>query len=237
MKHVFHKSESRGHFNYGWLDTRHTFSFARYYNPDRISFGALRVLNDDIVQPSEGFGKHPHDNMEIITIPITGSLLHRNSMGHEQVLHAGEVQVMSAGKGLFHEEYNGSPNSASNFLQLWIHPNKYHIAPRYDQRAFNPELAKNTWQSLVGPMGSESLNIYQNAYISRTFLSAGKSSEYKLNSSRNGCYLFIVEGNVRLGEIPLESRDGLALWDTNSFRIEAKTDAYIINMEIPMKSD
>jgi redox-sensitive bicupin YhaK (pirin superfamily) len=236
MKTILHKAESRGQFDYGWLNTKHTFSFARYYDPDRIGFGALRVLNDDIVQPGEGFGRHPHDNMEIISIPIHGKLLHRDSMGHEQILKTGEVQVMSAGSGLFHEEYNGSKNNPVNFLQLWIIPNELNIKPTYAQKYFDSEQALNTWQKLVSPVKDSALTIQQDATISRVFITEGQEIEYHMHSELNGCYLFMIDGAVKLNNNILNPRDGLGVYDTPSFKLKAISDAHLLNIEIPMKT-
>ena len=234
MKTILHKADTRGHQNYGWLDTRHTFCFARYYNPERVNFGALRVLNDDIVQAGEGFGRHPHDNMEIISIPLEGKLLHRDSMKNEQFLNTGEVQVMSAGTGIFHEEYNGSKDEAVNFLQIWIVPNENNINPTYSQRKFNSEEALNKWQTLVSPENDETLSIHQNSIISRVFLLEGKSITYHINEIKNACYLFVIEGEIKVNSIVLGRRDGLGISETKKFILQALNDAYILNIEIPL---
>ncbi|MFW6370882.1 MAG: pirin family protein, partial [Bacteroidota bacterium] len=167
MGQVIHRSNTRGHHNYGWLDTRHTFSFAQYFDPQRTGFGALRVLNDDVVKPNMGFGEHPHDNMEIISIPIKGTLKHKDSAGHEQIIKEHEVQVMSAGTGVFHSEYNASKDEDVNFLQIWIYPDKKNVSPSYNQKYFEAEDAQDKWQLLVGPNGEDGLHINQNATISR----------------------------------------------------------------------
>lgn len=233
MKTALHKADTRGSNDYGWLNTKHTFSFARYYNADRLNFGTLRVLNDDIVQGGEGFGRHPHDNMEIISIPIEGKLLHRDSMGNEQYLKTGEVQVMSAGTGIFHEEYNGSKDESVNFLQIWIIPNKHNIKPTYSQKEYNSDEALNKWQKLVSPENDDTLTIHQNAIITRVFLLENESILYKITNSKNACYLFIVDGEVNIDSITLSKRDGLGISDTKDFTIEAAKDSYILNIEIP----
>lgn len=233
MKTILHKNETRGHFNFGWLETHHTFSFARYYDPERVNFGALRVLNDDTIKPGEGFGRHPHDNMEIITVPITGSVLHRDSMGHEEVIKAGEVQVMSAGTGIFHEEYNASESEDTSLLQIWIFPKDKNIKPVYNQTAFKTEPAKNAWQKLVTHNEPETLHIHQDAVISRVFLSQGNEIDYSLKDNSFGSYLFLIDGAAEIGGQTLNKRDGLGISGTKSFRIKAKSDAYILNLEIP----
>lgn len=233
MKTIIHKSDTRGHFNYGWLDTYHTFSFARYYDPERVNFGALRVLNDDIVKPKTGFGKHPHDNMEIISIPVSGKLRHKDSMGHEEIIKTGEVQVMSAGTGIFHEEYNGSEKTDVNLLQIWIHPNKNNVEPRYDQRAFNTQQAVNTWQKLVSNQNGETLMINQDAVISRAYISEGTQLEYRINDSSFGSYIFVVYGDIIIDGNELSERDGIGVYDTSKFKVQAKTDTYILNFEVP----
>ena len=233
MKTILHKADTRGHANHGWLDARHSFSFANYYNPERISFGALRVLNDDSIQPNKGFGKHPHDNMEIITIPLEGKVLHRDSMGHEEFLHAGEVQVMSAGKGIFHEEYNGSKTELLKLLQIWIEPAEYNIEPTYSQTVFEAENALNKWQTLVGPIGESLLEINQTAFISRVFLSEGKEINYQKKVHGNASYLFIVEGGIIANNQKVNKRDALGVVDFENINIKALQDSHIINIEIP----
>jgi redox-sensitive bicupin YhaK (pirin superfamily) len=234
MNTILHKADSRGIFDHGWLDTRHTFSFAKYYNPDRNNFGALRVLNDDIVKAGKGFGRHPHDNMEIISIPLSGKLLHRDSMGHEQILKTGEVQVMSAGTGIFHEEYNGSASDPVNFLQIWIIPNKHNITPSYNQKTFDADQALNTWQKLVSPNNDGTLTIQQDAIISRVFLSEGENIKYKMIGKNKGCYIFIIDGNIQIEEHTLEKRDGIGITNADEINIAANSDAYILNIEIPL---
>jgi redox-sensitive bicupin YhaK (pirin superfamily) len=233
MKTLLHKSETRGHFDYGWLDTHHTFSFARYYDPQRENFGALRVLNDDIIKPAEGFGRHPHYNMEIITVPITGSVLHRDSMGHEEVIKAGEIQVMSAGTGIFHEEYNASNSEDTSLLQIWIFPKEKNIKPVYNQTLFEKSPAENAWQKLVTHNDPETLHIHQDAIVSRTFLDAGKELDYSLMDSSFGSYLFVIDGEIEIAGQTLNKRDGLGVSDTKSFSVKAKQDSYILNLEIP----
>ena len=234
MTTEIHKSESRGHANHGWLNARHSFSFARYYNPERMNFGALRVLNDDIIKPAAGFGRHPHDNMEIITIPVKGGVLHRDSMGHEEVIDENEVQVMSAGTGIFHEEWNASNEAPVNLLQLWIMPEKKNIKPQYKQSKFSEEEASNVWQYLVNNKNEKGeLNINAKAHISRTFLSEGKTLKYELSEGSFGAYLFIVEGKAEIDGFAIENRDAIGITNTKSFNVKALTDIYLINVEVP----
>jgi redox-sensitive bicupin YhaK (pirin superfamily) len=233
MDTILHKNESRGHFNFGWLDTHHTFSFARYYDPERVNFGALRVLNDDIIKPGEGFGRHPHDNMEIITIPITGSVLHRDSMGHEEVIKPNEVQVMSAGTGIFHEEYNASKSEETSLLQIWILPKEKNIKPVYNQTEFEKRPSQNAWQKLVTHNEPNTLHIHQDAIISRIFLNAGSETSYYIMEKSFGSYIFVIDGSAEVDGIKLNKRDGLGVSDTKSFTIKALNNSYIVNIEIP----
>lgn len=231
MKTTIHKAESRGHANHGWLDSNHTFSFANYYNPDRVQFGNLRVLNDDVVAPGKGFGKHPHDNMEIISIPLTGKLMHEDSMGHKQEIGENEVQVMSAGTGIFHSEYNASDSNPVNFLQLWIYPEKKNIKPVYDQKYFEPTAAQHQWQVLVDGKNGP-LKVNQKTTISRIMLSPGEEINYQHNKHAVGSYLFVVEGNIELDGITLNKRDGIGIEDTNEFHIKALDNSFLINIEV-----
>lgn len=232
--HILHKANVRGHNNHGWLDTWHSFSFASYFDPERINFGALRVWNDDIIQPGKGFGEHPHDNMEIITIPLSGAVLHKDTMGNEQKIKPNEVQVMSAGKGLFHAEFNASDTEELSLFQIWIFPKERNVTPVYDQREFNTKSAINKWQLLVGPNNSEGeLTIHQDAYISRTFLSKGEVLNYELNPISYGSYLMVVSGSAVVNDVVLHERDAIGLINLESFTVKALEDAYIINIEVP----
>lgn len=236
MKSVLHKANTRGHANHGWLDAHHTFSFANYYDRNRIQFGALRVLNDDIVAGGRGFGEHPHDNMEIITIPLRGALQHKDNTGGEGVIRAGEVQVMSAGTGVLHSEVNASASEEVNLLQIWVFPNVRNVKPRYDQKAFQAEGRNNQWQTIVSPVqNTEALWIHQNAWFSLGNFSKGKRTEYKLNKSGNGIYIFIIEGDVIVNDQKLNKRDGLGVWEVDKLSFTAESDAQILLMEVPMK--
>jgi redox-sensitive bicupin YhaK (pirin superfamily) len=239
MKDVIHKAEDRGFANHGWLQANHSFSFAGYYNPEKVNFGALRVLNDDIIAPSMGFGTHPHDNMEIITIPLGGVLKHRDSMHNEwQEVKPGEVQVMSAGSGLQHSEINGSASEYLSLFQIWIIPNKQNVAPRYDQKTFTSENRKDQLQILVSSMDSddkESLKIYQNAKLSRIDLSNDSTFTYKMLSESHGVYTMVINGQVEINSNTLEARDAIGVWDTKEFTLNSKKDTQLLFIEVPMK--
>ncbi len=233
-KHVLHKSDTRGIANHGWLQSRHTFSFANYFNQDRIHFGALRVLNDDIVSGGMGFGTHPHSNMEIISIPLKGSLEHQDSTGHKKVINTGEVQIMSAGRGLYHSEYNHSKIEDVNFLQIWIMPKEKNIEPRYDQRKFELEENKNKLVNVVAPNDKNALWINQDAWFSLGQFTNGSSYPYEWKKKGNGVYFFVIEGGSTIDSITLDKRDGLGVYDTTHVDLEFREDTTILVMEIPM---
>lgn len=236
MIKIIHKANTRGQSKYDWLDSKHNFSFAGYKNPERVHFGALRVLNDDIIQAGKGFGKHPHDNMEIITIPLNGALKHSDSMSHEQIISVNEVQVMSAGTGIYHSEYNASDSEDANFLQLWIYPNRKDVKPVYDQKYFNPSKAKNRWQKLVTSIDQEDKNlltIHQNAHISRTFVDKDFELNYKLAKSSYGSFLFVIDGEIDIDGETYSARDAIGLSSLSEFKIKAKQNSYVLNIEAP----
>lgn len=238
MKTIYHSSASRGSANHGWLDAKHSFSFASWYNPDRIHFGALRVLNDDLVAPGGGFGTHPHDNMEIITIPLKGSIKHQDSMGNSSVVKAGEIQVMSAGTGVQHSEFNPSSTEALNLFQIWIFPNKRNVEPRYDQFEMDVTKMKNNFLQLISPdKNDDGTWIHQQAWISMAELDEHTSLNYKLRSQQNGVYFMIIEGSSSIANHALEQRDALGVWDTDSVEIHAKTLSKVLAIEIPMEFD
>lgn len=235
MEKVIHRADSRGTAFFGWLNSKHTFSFGRYYDPDRVQFGALRVLNDDIVEPGMGFGTHPHDNMEIISIPLEGQLAHKDSTGREEVINTGEVQIMSAGTGLTHSEYNYSKTSKVNFLQIWILPKKKDIEPRYDQKVFRAEDRNNQLQTVVSPNEhDQALWINQDAWISLLDLSAGKHVPYQVHKPTNGVYTFLISGKVHIDDTPVEKRDGLGVLNSERFDITADEDAQLLFIEVPI---
>ncbi|MCC6866669.1 MAG: pirin family protein [Ignavibacteria bacterium] len=236
MKTIIYKSDTRGHANHGWLDSHHTFSFASYHNPERVRFGLLRVLNDDIVLPGEGFGTHPHDNMEIISIPLKGALAHKDSTGNEHIINTGDVQIMSAGSGLYHSEYNASLKDDVNFLQIWVFPKKRDIEPRYEQKTFDANERKNNFQLVVSPnKNNGALWINQDAYFSLTELDNGKKINYTVNIKGNGIYIFLLNGKITIGNEILETRDGLGIEDVNEIEIKALENSAVLLMEIPMK--
>lgn len=235
MKTVVHKANTRGHANHGWLDSHHTFSFAGYYDPARVHFGALRVLNDDIVKGGAGFGQHPHDNMEIISIPLRGSLEHGDNTGGHGVIKSGEVQIMSAGSGIAHSEKNASKTDEVNFLQVWVFPKEKNIQPRYDQKLFPAEERLNKFQTVVSPeKNNASLWINQDAWFSLGKLAKGFSIDYTVNKNTNGVYVFVIEGDVTTNGQKLNRRDGFGVWDVEKLTILADSDAEVLLMEVPM---
>ena len=236
MKTVYHKASTRGHANHGWLNSYHSFSFASYYNPERMNFGVLRVLNDDQVAPGMGFGTHPHDNMEIISIPLEGDLEHKDSMGNKGVIKQGDVQVMSAGTGIQHSEYNRNKDRQVKFLQIWIFPNKKNVTPRYDQMTFDVDGRKNKLQQILSPTpDDEGVWIHQDAWFHMGKFDANHIETYQLKKPGNGIYVFVIDGDVTAGGQQLEKRDGLGVWDMDSLEITATTSAEFLIMEIPMQ--
>lgn len=235
MQKVIHKADTRGTADHGWLKANHSFSFAGYHNPERTRFGVLRVLNDDRIQGGGGFGRHPHDNMEIITVMLEGSLEHKDSMGNVGVIGENEIQVMSAGKGVEHSEYNHSDTDEANLLQIWIFPKERDIEPRYDQKKFDPELRKNKIHTIVTPDGNDdSIWINQNGFISLLDLSEGNSVDYKMNLEKNGVYIFVINGTLTIADEELKVRDAIGISESESFKIKATSDAKMIFIEIPM---
>lgn len=235
MKTLVHQSKSRGHFDHGWLNTYHTFSFGQYYSPERMQFGVLRVLNDDIIAPGTGFGEHPHNNMEIISIPISGELKHKDSMGNVSIINAGDIQVMSAGTGIRHSEFNSSKTIAGNFLQIWILPNQQNVEPRYDQIKIEELSKPNQFYQILSPNPEDTgVWIHQNAWFSMCDLSEGNEANYSLKNSQNGVYLFIIDGEIQFENEILEKRDGAGIWETDSIKIKATKSAKILLMEVPL---
>lgn len=235
MKTVLHPATTRGHANHGWLDSHHTFSFANYYNPERMNFGVLRVLNDDVVAPSRGFGKHPHDNMEIVSIPLSGDLEHKDSMGNTTVIKQGDVQVMSAGTGVFHSEYNKNADKEVRFLQIWMFPKQKGVSPRYDQITLNGQMKPNQFNQILSPdPNDQGVWVHQDAWFHIGDFAAGKTAKYNLKRSGNGVYAFVLEGTVTIGDQKLGKRDGYGMWDLDSFEMTASADAKVLLMEVPM---
>jgi hypothetical protein len=233
---VLHKADTRGHADHGWLNSRNTFSFADYYDPERIHFGALRVLNDDTVEAGMGFGKHPHDNMEIISIPLVGDLEHKDSMGNTSVIKHGDVQVMSAGTGIFHSEFNRNKDQVLKFLQIWVYPNKKNVTPRYDQITLNIADRHNKLQQILSPNADDAgVWIYQKAWFHLGQFDKDFSMDYNIKEKGNGVYAFVLKGDVTINDQQLQTRDGFGIWDIEKLHIVANTDTEILLMEVPMK--
>jgi quercetin 2,3-dioxygenase len=232
---ILHKAGTRGHANHGWLNSYHSFSFGSYYNPDRMHFGALRVLNDDTVDAGMGFGKHPHDNMEIISIPLEGDLEHKDSMNNVAVIKNGDIQAMSAGTGIYHSEYNNDRDKRVKFLQIWVYPDKKNVEPRYDQITLNLEDRHNKLQQILSPNPEdEGVWIHQNAWFHLGKFDKGISTEYKIKGEGNGVYVFVLSGDVKVDDQILNTRDGYGIWNIDKFTITAETDAEFLLMEVPM---
>jgi len=232
---LLHKADSRGYANHGWLKSSHSFSFAGYHNPERVHFGTLRVLNDDRVSAAMGFSKHPHDNMEIVSIPLFGDLEHKDSMGNSTVIRQNDVQIMSAGTGIAHSEYNKNKDQEVHFLQIWILPKEHNITPRYDQKTFNRADRHNRLQTVVSPDGKEGVAINQDAWFSMGIFEKGYKTEYQLNNSKSGVYAFVLEGDFVVNGQVLSYRDGLGILDSETIEIESLSEgAEILLMEVSM---
>ena len=235
MNKIIHKANTRGSADHGWLKVNHSFSFAQWYDPNKVNFGALRVLNDDTVAGKGGFGTHPHDNMEIITIPLTGALAHKDSMGNEGTIHAGEIQVMSAGSGILHSEVNPT-DVATNLFQIWIFPNKKNVEPRYDQFKIDMAKMNNNFLQLVSPnQDDDGAWIHQNAYIHMAELDENKNLTYSLHDADNGIYTMVVEGEVNIADEPLSKRDAIGIWNEKEVNFTAKTKSKVLVVEVPME--
>jgi len=234
MKTIIHKSNTRGHANHGWLNSFHSFSFAGYYDPERMHFGALRVLNDDTVKAGMGFGKHPHDNMEIVSIPLYGDLHHKDSTGRDKIIRQHDVQIMSAGSGIAHSETNANHDKDVKFLQIWVMPKEHNIEPRYDQKSFLPEDRLNKILTVVAPDDANAVWINQDAWFSLANLSKDFSVEYSLHKKANGVYAFVIKGDVKINGIVLNERDGLGISETDILNITADSDAELLLIDIPM---
>ncbi len=234
-KHTIHRADSRGHADHGWLDTHHTFSFADYYDPARVHFGMLRVLNDDAVAPGMGFGTHPHDNMEIVSIPLEGDLEHRDSMGNVAVIRKGEIQVMSAGTGITHSEYNKNDDRPVKFLQIWVFPREQYLTPRYDQIGLDEGKMRNAFQQIVSPNpDDDGAWISQDAWFSLGNIESGKEVGYDLKNPADGVYVFVIKGSVVVDGVSLGERDGMGIEGVEKFTVAAETDAEVLLMEVPM---
>ncbi|MDR0962626.1 MAG: pirin family protein [Mediterranea sp.] len=234
MKKVIDKANSRGHSLYDWLDSHHTFSFDQYYNPQRMGFGALRVINDDKVAPGEGFGRHPHKNMEIISIPLKGVLEHGDSMQNSRKISPGIIQTMSAGTGIYHSEMNGSDTEPVEFLQIWVIPAHLHTPPAYNDYDIRPLLHRNELALIVSPDGDAPAKMLQTAYFSLGEFDADKEITYKLHQPKQGVYIFVIEGAVQIDNTVLSRRDGMGVYDTASIDIHMLKDTKILLIEVPM---
>jgi redox-sensitive bicupin YhaK (pirin superfamily) len=235
MKTIFHKASERGHADHGWLNAHHSFSFADYRDPNKVHFGLLRVLNDDIVAPGKGFGMHPHDNMEIVTIPLKGQLEHRDSMGNIGVIHPNEIQAMSAGSGITHSEYNPSKTEEVNLLQIWVFPKERDIDPRYEQRVFTDADKDQKFKTIVAPVKSPDVMwINQDAYFSIGKFKAGQSVTYSIQHGGNGAYVFMIEGAATIDQQQLNKRDAMGISETGQFNISIMQDSEILVIDVPM---
>lgn len=235
MKTILHKADTRGHASFGWLNSYHSFSFGHYYHPERVHFGALRVLNDDTVAPGMGFGKHPHDNMEIVSIPLSGDLHHNDSTGRDEIIRQHDVQIMSAGSGIAHSEMNANRDKEVKFLQIWVLPKEQNIEPRYEQKTFLPEDRQNKILTVVAPDDANAVWINQDAWFSLANFSKNHQAEYKVRKEGNGVYVFVISGELTVNGQALQTRDGLGISETGLLNISAETDAEIVLIEIPMQ--
>jgi quercetin 2,3-dioxygenase len=235
MKTILYPARERGHVNIGWLESFHSFSFGQFHDPEKVHFGALRVVNDDMIAGGGGFGTHPHDNMEIVTIPLEGNLAHKDSTGNEGIIRKGDVQIMSAGTGIRHSEYNASKTEKAKLLQIWVFPKLKNIVPLYGQKTFSLNDRKNKWQVVVSPdMAEQALNINQDARFSLVDLEAGKSIGYQMKWENSGLYLFVIEGAIKTNDQALSNRDALGITETDQVKIEAISDAQLLAIEVPL---
>lgn len=234
MKKVVDKANSRGRSLHDWLDSYHTFSFDEYYNPRRMNFGALRVLNDDHIAPGKGFGTHPHKNMEIITIPLKGKLQHGDNQKNSRIITAGDIQTMSAGTGIYHSEVNASDTEAVDLLQIWVMPEKLNTPPAYQDFDVRPFLQKNKMSLIVSPDGDAPAKLQQQTWFSIGEIEAGRKLEYHMHQSHSGVYIFLIEGEAKLDDTVLSRRDGMGIYEAASFELETLKDSYILFIEVPM---
>ncbi len=235
MKTVIHRAQTRGQANHGWLKANHTFSFANYYNPERMNFGVLRVLNDDHIAAGMGFGTHPHNNMEIITIPLDGQVTHKDSMGNSGIISPGEIQVMSAGTGVQHSEFNKNKDADLKLLQIWLLPNKQQVTPRYDQLDYTTSHPKNTFTQILSPTADDAgVWIHQNAWFHLGKMKPSETYTYQLKNAQNGVYAFLIEGEATIDNEALYKRDGMGIWDSKEITITSNTESTILLMEVPL---
>ncbi|PLX22581.1 MAG: hypothetical protein C0599_06020 [Salinivirgaceae bacterium] len=235
MKSVLHKANTRGHADHGWLDTYHTFSFANYHNLERMHFGVMRVLNDDVVSGGMGFGKHPHDNMEIVSIPLKGDLKHGDNMGNSEIIQEGDIQVMSAGTGVIHSEFNPNSDKEVNFLQIWIFPREKNLEPRYDQMSIKEVEKINQFYQILSPSkDDQGVWIHQDAWMNMGQFESNQSAQYKINQEGNGIYIFVIEGDIQIENQTLTKRDGFGIWETDSITLKALSNTKVLLIEVPM---
>jgi len=235
MKTIYHEADSRGDADHGWLKSKHTFSFGSYHNPERMGFGALRVINDDFVIGGQGFGKHSHRDMEIISIPLSGKLGHGDNIGNNGIIETGEIQVMSAGTGITHSEMNGDANEPVKFLQIWVIPNKMNVAPRYQQVCMGDIMQPNEFTQVLSPnIDDAGVWIHQNAWFSMGDFDKDVSQTYQLKDANNGVYIFVISGKIVVSGNTLDTRDGLGIWDTKNFTMDVIDDAKVLLMEVPL---
>jgi len=235
MKKVIHRANDRGFADHGWLKAHHSFSFANWYDPEKVQFGKLRVLNDDIIAPDGGFGTHPHENMEIVTIPLEGDLAHEDNTGRSEVIKHNEVQAMSAGTGILHSEFNASEANSVNLLQIWIFPDRAGHEPRYDQKSFDPSVWKNQLHTIVSPdKSNNNLWLNQDAYFSRSDLDKDASIKYELHNNKNGLYLFLIDGVLSVTDEILTRRDAIGIWEIDNLEIIANEASSLLLIEVPM---
>jgi redox-sensitive bicupin YhaK (pirin superfamily) len=235
MKTTYHSAETRGNVDHGWLNANHSFSFAQYYNPKRMNFGALRVLNDDTIAPGMGFGTHPHDNMEIITIPLEGDLEHKDSMGNVGAINEGEIQVMSAGSGVKHSECNKNTGRSINLLQLWVMPNAHNVLPRYDQMSIQELKKNNAFYQVLSPYREDDgMWIHQDAWFHLGEFNKVTETEYQIKKNGNGVYIFVIEGSLTVVNQVLNKRDALGVWEADKISFVAQPDSKVLLVEVPM---
>ena len=233
--YILHEANTRGHANHGWLNAFHSFSFANWRNPDRDNFGVLRVLNDDTVAAGMGFGTHGHDNMEIITIPLEGDLAHKDSMGNAETIRTGDIQVMSAGTGIKHSEFNPNENLQTKLLQIWLFPKQRNVLPRYQQISLNPLDSKNKLQQILSPNpDDEGVWIHQDAWFHLGDFDNEVTTTYIRKKAGNGLYIFIISGSINVDNQTLQEKDGLGITDFETIDIKAITNSKFLLMEIPM---
>lgn len=235
MRTIYHAADSRGDANHGWLKSKHTFSFANYHNPERMGFGALRVINDDFVIAGQGFGKHSHRDMEIISIPLSGKLGHGDNIGNNGIIETGEIQVMSAGTGITHSEMNADDHEAVSFLQIWVIPNKMNAEPRYQQIRMDELMKPNAFNQILSPNSDDAgVWIHQDAWFSMGDFDKGVTETYQLKNSNNGVYIFVISGKVVINGNTLDTRDGLGVWGTKNFTMDVLDGAKVLLMEVPI---